>query len=277
MLQFQLLYLVKYILLLLFVFNVCSVTHLCAQNEHWDTYMVKMGSAPASVLVDMGFIETAPDRRFPFLVITGPKTKNCTTMGLIDKEEIGVLEDMLTATGNFLTGVTPKILVGTVTRNCERVNYYYVKDTAGVRTALNRLYTHSFKDNAYVLGIRSDPEWDTYRKFLYPDEGTRNWMDNDKIITKMMQQGDSLKTARAVSFNLCFRSDTDRAGFSDYAKSKGYTVSVQNGNTGIPDMPYGISVSAVTRINLEIINPKSSELKVAARNYHGFYNGWEAK
>ncbi len=239
--------------------------------------MVKTGNASASVLVDMGLLETAPDKRFPFLVITGPKTKNCNTMGLIDKEEIAVLEDMLEATGNFLTGVTPKILAGTVTRNCQRVNYYYVKDTSGVRTALNRLYTRSFKNNAYVLGIKSDPDWDTYRRFLYPDEETHNWMDNDKIITKMLQQGDSLKTPRNISFTVCFRYDTDRAAFINFVTSQGYNVAPQKAITAIPDMPYVAEATINSLVKMELVNPKSMELKIASRKYHGLYNGWYAK
>lgn len=124
-----LLYPVKYILAALIIIGISPSYQALAQNEQWDTYMVKMGNMPASVLVDMSLLQTAPDKRFPYLVVTGPKTRNCDAHGLPGKEEIAALEDVLNATGNFLTGLTPKILSGTVTRNCQRLNYYYVKDT----------------------------------------------------------------------------------------------------------------------------------------------------
>lgn len=246
------------------------------QTERWDTYMAKMGNMPASVLVNLGLIEIAPDRRFPFLVITGPKTKNCTTMGLPDKEEIGVLEEILTATGNFITGVTPKVLAGTVTRNCERLNYYYVKDTTGIRTALNRMYTRSFKNYAYVIGVKADPDWNSYRNFLFPDEETRNWMENDRILTAMLQAGDSLKGERQIDFLLSFRSDSDRSGLGKFAISRGYTVTNSTGNT-VPGAPFEVVVAERSVLKTDSINRRSMELKMSARNHNGYYDGWSAK
>jgi len=246
-----------------------------AQNENWDTYMTKMGKMPASVLVDMGQKEFAPDPKFPNLVVTGPRTKNCSTMGLPDKDEIGTLEDILDATSNFLTGVTAKALVGTVTHNCERLNYYYVKDTMGIRNALNRMYSRTYKDYAYVISIRPDPQWTTYRNFLYPDEETRNWMDNDKIITKMLQQGDSLATPRNIRFEVYFKSDTERAVFVGFAKAKGYYTDEQLAKQ-TPNAPYEAIVSTFNKVTMDVISPMSFELKKEARKHNGFYNGWVA-
>ncbi len=237
--------------------------------------MVKMGNMPASVLVDMALIESAPDKKFPNLVITGPKTTNCNTHGIPDKEEINTLEEILNATGNFLTGVTPKVLVGTVTRNCQRLNYYYVKDTAGIRNALNRMYTRSYKNYSWVISIKSDPEWTSYRTFLYPDEDTRTWMENDKIIARMLQQGDSLTQQRDINFEIYFRSDTDREAFTTFAKSKGYTT-IPGNAPETPNAPFKLAVRTFNFIKMDIINPMSKELKIEARKHHGIYNQWQA-
>ena len=47
-----------------------------AQQEQWDTYMAKFAGKPGSIMVDLGLQEKAPDKLYPFLVITGPKTIN---------------------------------------------------------------------------------------------------------------------------------------------------------------------------------------------------------
>jgi hypothetical protein len=264
----------------LFIFASISAV-LCfspakAQDEQWDTYMVRMGKMPASVLVDMALVGSAPDKKFPYLVITGPKTKNCDTHGLPDHEEISLLETILDASGNFLTGVTPKVLVGTVTKNCERVNYYYVKDTIGIRNALNRLYTHSYPTYAYVIGIKYDPEWMTYRKNLYPDEDTRNWMENDKVIMAMLKQGDSLAGKRNINFDISFHSDTDRAAFIVYAKAKGFNTR-EAINATATNAPYQVMVYTYNSVKSEVINPMALDLKNEAKRRRGIYNGWEAK
>jgi hypothetical protein len=223
----------------------------------------------------MGLIHTAPDKKYPFLLITGPKTTHCDTHGLPDKEEIAILEDILSATSNFITGVTPKVLAGTVTKNCQRLNYYYVKDTTGIRTALNRLYSRSFKNYTWVISLKPDPEWTTYRTFLYPDEPTLNWMENEKIMATMLSQGDSLKAPRNINFYFNFRSDTDRTQFINFAKVKGYKIADPSG-ASTPGAPYPLQIATFNNVKTEIINNLTTELKAAATQYHGSYNTWSA-
>src|SRR3954464_12246174 len=87
----------------------CSVS---GQTEQWDTYVAKFGGRPGSVMVDMGLYETAPDTRYPYLVITGPRSLKCDKNGMPGKEEISQLEDILGATTTFLSGATAKVLAG---------------------------------------------------------------------------------------------------------------------------------------------------------------------
>src|SRR5262249_50197216 len=137
-----------------------------AQTEDWDTYMAKYGNKPGSVMVDMGLMAKAPDKRYPYLVITGPRAKRCNEDGMPANDEIQVMEEILSATGNFITGVTSKTLAGTFMYNCERLNYYYVKDTMGVRNAIRRMYDRSYTDYDYAINIKPDEGWTTYRTFL---------------------------------------------------------------------------------------------------------------
>src|SRR6185369_11842314 len=102
-----------------------------------------------------GLMATAPDKLLPFLVVTGPRANNCTNpSGMPGADEINTLEDILSATDDFLTGVTAKKLAGTFTYNCERLNYYYVRDTVAVRNAIARMYNKSFKGYKYTVKIK---------------------------------------------------------------------------------------------------------------------------
>jgi hypothetical protein len=265
-------YRVKYLQALCIVIC-CFVLPADAQNENWDTYMVRLGDKPASILVDMGLLSSAPDKRYPYLVITGPKVKTCNTKGLPEKDEIDKLEQILGETGNFLTGVTAKVLAGTLTCNCERVNYYYVKDTPGIRSALARMYNRNFSDYSYVTRIKADPEWGVYRTFLYPDEETLNWMQNDKVIMQLLQQGDSLSTERNINFELYFRTDSARSNFAGFARAKGYKADkfLTAKNTVAP---YELIISKFAAVKMDSINVMTKELKEEMKRRNGFYNGW---
>jgi uncharacterized protein DUF695/regulator of ribonuclease activity B len=248
-----------------------------AQNENWDTYMAKFGDKPGSVLVDVGLMEVAPDKRYPFLVITGPKGQKCNDKGLPDKETIDELEEILNATDNFLTGVTPKVLAGTFTYNCERLNYYYVKDTNNIRNAIMRMYNRNYANYSYALNMKYDPEWDAYRTFLYPSDETITWMENDKLITKMMQAGDDLTKQRDINFQLYFRTDSDRNACSDFAVAKGYRVAKKIVPAKETHAPFELIASKYGFVKIEAIDTMMDELRKEAKKHHGFYDGWDAK
>lgn len=246
-----------------------------AQTELWDTYISKVGDKPATILLDMNLVLSAPDRRYPYLVITGPQAHNCGKNGMPNSDEIMTLESILDATGNFLTGVTPKVLVGTVMYNCQRNNYYYVKDTVAIKNALRRMYNRNFKDYSYTLTIKPDPQWLSYRTFLYPNDETQNWMDNNRIITTMLQQGDSLRQERTISFAACFATDTARSAFTTYITAKGYTVDKTH-TTKLPDAPQCLVFSKLGAIKVDSINTITFEIRNEVKRHSGIYNGWNA-
>ena len=185
------------------------------------------------------------------------------------------MEGVLEATGNFLTGVTAKVLSGTFTYKCQRLNYYYVKDTMGVRNAIMRMYNRSYPDYSYSINIKQDAGWTTYRTFLYPDEATLTWMDNDRIIARMMQQGDSLVKRRDINFEFYFKTDSDRVSFARYVQTRNYrvdTVVVSKSNS----MPFELIASENGMVKMDSINNRVLDLKRELKNHHGLYNGWQA-
>ncbi len=223
----------------------------------------------------MGLMANAPDKRYPFLVITGPQAHNCDKNGIPASDEIETLERVLDATGDFLTGLTAKVLAGTYTHNCQRVNYYYVKDTTGIRNAIYRLYNRTYKDYKFVINIKQDPYWRNYLTFLYPSEETQNWMENNKVVTTMLQSGDSLTKQRNITFAACFKSDTARTAFSDFATGKGYTIqkspTVKSGTHALC-----LLFSKYNYVQMDTLNKYTFEIKKEITKHDGAYDGWSA-
>lgn len=274
--NFYLLYCVKYYLFFSTLVFLAFTSSAFAQNENWDTYLATFGDKQGSVLVDMELINKAPDKKLPFLVITGPHAQLCNKKGMPAADELNTLEEILNATDNFITGVTAKTLAGTFMFNCNRLNYYYVRDTTDVRNAIGRMYKRSFNGYKYTINIKYDPDWITYRTFLYPSEETKNWMDNSKVIASLRASGDSLKQKRDIKYLFRFADDTARGAFQSFAQSKGYKADIAR-KTATDQKVFDILVIKPGFVKMEIIDSATTELKREAKLHNGFMVGWDAK
>ncbi len=248
--------------------------HGRAQEEHWDTYITRYDNKPASIMLDMGQVYTAPDKKFLNLVVTGPQAQKCDSNSLPDKGEIDKLEEILDATTNFLSGITAKKLVGTFTYNCQRLNYYYVKDTVGIRNALARMYGRNYKDYRYSVTIKRDPEWKIYRTFLYPDGATQNWMENAWRLSDVTKPGDSLNKERDLSFDCSFGNDTSREAFRQDAEAAGFKTKRQT-ETHKHFEAYAIVLTRRSSLQLGDISKLTLELRQLIKKHNGIYAGWD--
>jgi hypothetical protein len=249
-------------------------SYVHAQKEKWDTYLAMYGTKPGSVLVDMALAKAAPDKKMPYLVITGPRAHSCNAKGVPAAAEIDKLEEILDNASSYLGGITASKLAGTFTYNCERLNYYYVVDTTGVRNALVRMYSKSYPDYDHTIKIKHDPTWIAYRTFLYPDEKTQRWMENSKIITTMLEMGDSLTTKRNINFKFHFQGESARTLFAAAARSRDYKAD-KLFTTG-DGLVYGIAVSKYDNVRIGLVDSMATELQAEAAKYGGIYIGWEA-
>jgi hypothetical protein len=262
----------KFVSAFLFLLLPCLAN---AQDEQWDTYMAKFGDKPGSVLINMALMKTAPDKKYPWLLITGPRSHDCNKQGIPSTDEIQAMEEILDASSNFVTGVTAKVLAGTLTYNCDRLNYYYVKDTTSIRDALKRMYGRSYSGRDYTIRMKYDPAWITYRTFLYPDSATARWMACNKVIEALLATGDSLDKPRSINYEAWFRSDSDRSLFVGFAASNGYKPDSLFA-TGAANAQYGVVVSKYGYVKTEAILSAEEELAAAIKKYRGYYNGWNA-
>jgi len=254
--------------------SLCPV--LAQQDDNWETYMAEVAKKPASVLVNLALYDRSPDRRLPYLLITGPKSKKCMGNGLPEKDEIPKLEEILDAADAFITGITPKILAGTFTYNCERVNYYYVKDTLGLDLAITRLYKRSFDGYSYIFKIKTDPDWGVYRDFLYPTEENFTWIENNKIITKLIAEGDDLSKTRDINFVLLFKTEAERKSFIDFAHRRDYRIDELNYIKNA-DMPYRLKMSRSDAIKPDVIADLTNEIKKEAKKHNAQYEAWNCE
>jgi len=244
-----------------------------AQGE-WETYMAEVNHHPASVLVDMSFYQTAPNATKPYLVVTGPLCKKCTGEKLPFKNEIPVMDNILDRLDSALT--VEKDLVGTLTCNDQRVNYYYVHDTTEIRKTLHNFYKKFYNSYKYVINIKADADWKTYRDFLYPNPSTQTWIENNKNLTQLIQSGDSLSYRRPVVFWVYFAKKDDRRGFILAVQPQGYNIDRAD---FVKDKayPYQLKLSRTSGVTYGEITRMTELLSKEAQKYNGQYAGWQTR
>jgi Family of unknown function (DUF695)/Regulator of ribonuclease activity B len=246
-----------------------------AQEENWDVYLSKHEKGVASTMLNMALNKTAPQKNFPYVLITGVKFKDCTADGMPTKKEFDSLYVISDTAKAVITRSTLQIPAGTFTYQCERKDYYYVNDTTDLRALLLQAYQTRFPDYEPYVSIKADKAWDAYLKFLYPNEETQEYMKNEKVVTQLLNAGDKLEQERPISHWIYFSTEADRKRFSAYAISKGFKIMVKS-KVDRPAGPLQLQIARVDKVQVANITRITLELTRQAKKCLGDYDGWES-
>jgi uncharacterized protein (TIGR01619 family) len=252
------------------------LTHQCiySQEGNWDVYIAQWEEGPGSVTLNMDLINSSPKSDMPFLLITGVKYKKCTEDGFPEKGEFDVLYEISDSVNLTVSKLTLSEHVGTFTHQCERLDYIYIKDTIGIRSKLEKLYSSKFKKYNYYINIKVDERWKAYREFLYPNEETLEYMSNQKIVAKLFEAGDDLSKPRQVDHWIYFRNVKDREAFVNQVKNQNFKIESMD-VVKEEKFPFQLHISRKDNVDLQSICKVTLELKKIAALYNGDYDGWE--
>ncbi len=245
-----------------------------AQNGEWDTYLAMYEKGPGSTLVNMSLKQVAPDSTRPFLFAAGVKFKNCTRKGLPAATAFITLNRISDSIVSLIGKQAGTILAGTFAYQCERKDYFYVKDTNGLKMAVIKLLNDHFTGYTPAFLIKEDKGWDAYLHFLYPNEVTRLYMSNQRIIMRLEKAGDNMSIPRPVDHMLNFKTAKDRECFIYKAISQHYRI-ISKDSTDRKDLPYSLIISREDKADLTTINKITSWMKTEATRCKGEYESWE--
>lgn len=238
----------------------------------WDFYFAQIEQQPASIMVDVGLREAAPDLRREHLYwvlvrLNEPSPEGMTTS--LESIQMGYIEDLLTdqcsrAGAQF---------VGRITTAGRREFYYYAAHNAPFTTAVHEAM-RKFPAYQFELGDQDDPNWSHYRDFLYPDPEARQTIENRKVILRLQSAGDNLEQSRAIRHFINFRDMSSRAEFVALAQSLGYTTE----QTLFPDreQPFGLVLERIESAQPVDIDTTTLLLYRHAVEFEGDYDGWES-
>lgn len=247
---------------------------LFAQAEEWDVYIAKYEKGPGSTMLNMALKRIAPVKNLPFVVVTGVKFKECTSDGFPTTSEFSNLYKVSDSVEKIMNAVTRNNLAGTFTHQCERLDYYYVADTNGIREKLRNLYSVRFKSYTPYINIKEDKDWKGYLDFLYPNEETREMMGNQKAIENLRKEGDKLDKARQVDHWIYFPTEKDRNCFVSYLEKNNFKIETKE-KIDSPTNQFKLHISRTDKVDLASMNKLTLELRKEAKKCNGDYDGWE--
>jgi len=256
--------------LLIFLFPLL----LYGQKENWDVYLAQYEKGPGSVTLNMELINSAPILELPFILVTGVKAKQCDSNGFPNQTELSTLYKISDSIITVVNRITKAEVTGSFTYQCERLDYIYVKDTISLRSKLATSYKKLFPDYTPYIKLRVDKEWAAYKEFLYPNEETREYMANQKVISQLVAGGDALNKPRQVDHWIYFQTKQDRDRFIKYAKENTFKVESENYLKG-EKLPFQLRISRTDNVDLASITKVTLQLKKEATNLQGDYDGWE--
>lgn len=247
---------------------------LAAQEENWEVYMAEYDNKPGSTVLNMSLKAKAPFKDLPFVCITGVKFNDCTSDGLPKPTAFSELYKIGDTIKSNIDHLVKNMLVGSFTHQCERLDYFYVADTTGLRKTLLDTYAKHFPSFTPYFNVKNDPEWEAYLKFLYPGEEAFEFMQNEKVVMQVYNAGDKLNKERQVDHWLYFKTERDRNCFITYAISQRFKIESKE-KIDSPTNKFKLQISRLDNIQLANISKITLGLRRQAIKCNGDYDGWE--
>lgn len=240
----------------------------------WEVYVAKYEKGMGSTIVDLSYHETAPLKSYRYVLITGVTVKDCNKDGMPTDSAFAKLYDLSDKIGFLMDLHVKNMFVGTFTCQCERLDYYYLTDTSGVRHKIDSVYKNDYPGLKPYTKIEKDETWIAYFSFLYPNDETLEYLLNEKVIVNLMEGGDKLTIPRQVDHWLYFHTAEEREKFVEYALEKKFAIEERKFLLS-SKAPYQLRISRIDHVDIQSMCAITIELRKKAATLNGLYDGWE--
>ncbi|HLJ09834.1 MAG TPA: DUF695 domain-containing protein [Planctomycetaceae bacterium] len=241
--------------------------------ENWNFYLTNVDGHPASIFVDLGMADAAPDALRPWVLRVAVKMQSAREDGLSDSEEaetLDAIEDALFASVG--RGLSARY-VGRITTQGHRDHFYYGKSSNGFSVAVEKALT-TFPQYKFALADQSDADWDVFFDLLYPGALDMQSIKNRQVIEQLTSNGDDLSQPREVDHWLYFPSEHSREQFTRQIENEGFRVETLANNEPDAEFGFGLHLARHDRVDLESIDALACDLLLRAESCGGEYDGW---
>lgn len=242
-------------------------------TDDWDFYFLRVDDKPASIYVDLGAHDFAPNPKLPYMGYVRLHMREPRNDGLSSNAEFDALvsvEDALTAS---LVNIETEYVGRCTTDSCRDFFFYVSHPQAwSSRVAACML---SFDGYQYEADTREEPDWSSYFSYLYPSDADRQTIENRRVCEALKRNGDKLSEPREIDHWAYFADAKSLTAYVEEALQLGFKVraisapddtcdnhSAQLWRSDIP------TLNSIDDVTLPLFN-------LAAKN-GGEYDGWES-
>lgn len=242
-------------------------------TDNWDFYFLKVDDKPASIYVDLGARDDAPNPELPHMAYVRLHMNAPRDDGLSSREEfdtLAAIEDALTAA--LLDPETE--YVGRCTTDSCRDFFFYVSRP---QTWSSRVATcmRAFGDYRYAADTRDEPDWSSYFSYLYPSDADRQTIENRRVCEALKQNGDTLLAPREIDHWAYFSDAKSLNAYLEEALQLGFKVRALSA----PDETSDYHRAQIWRSDIPALNAIDGitlPLYYLAAQNGGEYDGWES-
>jgi uncharacterized protein (TIGR01619 family) len=256
--------------LLLFI----TATAQAQEPQVWNTYQAKQEQGVSSTNLRMDLIDKAPINGYDFLFYIKIKYRVTKESDFPIGNKLKKLYQIKDAIYDKMQSVADAYYVGSFMYDGSRFEYYYVKDASDIERHIDKLFRNKYRSEKYEVYVKSDPAWDLYVNFLYPNDEIKNFMSNRDTVIQLKNAGDSVEIPRKIEHYATFASNNDMNLFAEAVEKLSYTVSYKK-QLKKDKLPYEIKFYRNNSVTLENTLKFTTELINLAKELQGSYDGWE--
>jgi uncharacterized protein (TIGR01619 family) len=242
-------------------------------SEEWNFYTCNIKDKIAAIFVDLGIFNSTPIAALPFMAYVRLSMKSPDANGMPSREEYDTLVALEEALEDKLA-VDGTVYVGRCTTDSHRDFFFYTdRSSAWIKAVADCLA--AFPDYEYTADTRSEPDWATYRSYLYPSKADRQTMDNRRICLLLTENGDRLTESREIEHWAYFTTDKNRSEFVAQVTKFGFKiVSLTESQSDEHTIKYLAHISKFDLPSSDNIDNIVLPIFYLAIEHNGEYDGW---
>lgn len=243
-------------------------------GEEWASYFCKVNGSLASIFINLGLRDDAPDFSKPWLLWVWVDFQSPRKDGLSASEEAPTLFQIEDALNSHILGNCRAIPCGRITTEGRREFYFYGETTDNFDQAVAAAMA-GFRGYKFWPGTKSDPHWKQYLEALYPSPENFQSIKNRAVLEVLQKQGDVHTVEREVRHWVYFTSESSRALFRAAVAKGGFRIISEAFLS--KEKSFEITLARNQAVDQESIDSTVFELLRLSQQFDGEYDGWETQ
>ncbi len=237
------------------------------RRTQWIQFSCLMEGKPASFLVDINLDDPKYFEAMPIRMFVGLVANNSDDNLFPIKEEMDdfySIEDSITEQLDS----SNTTLAGTITSNETRFLFFYGSDYDSFKSIVENA-TAQYSQYEIIVNEQQEPDWETYRDYLFPTEHQIFNYFTRLIINNLTSQGDQLEKSRTVDFHIDCENEEIAQKIKTEIDKLGYNSNYSQNEAGY----YAVHATMEMPI-IPNIHTREEELLNIASEFEAKYSGW---